>query len=444
MATAAKQGAATRTTVLPNGLTIATENNPSAGAATVGVWIDAGSRLESVQTHGVANVLERAAIQVRNSLYKVGSWMYIDQLHQDKAAALGKLGGVSQSQTTREQTSFSTTVLGSSISEAVQVLGDLIQTTEYSESAVREAAKQQGEPSVGQVVFDHLHATAFQGEALGRPVAGYHAESLTPKDLAAFHKDNYVANRMVLVGAGDVDHDQLVKEAEKVFGNVASGDLVESELPAFTGSEVRLRDDVLPTAHVAMAVAGAGYLTPDYFNLAVMSSLIGSWDRTLGGAANLTSRLSTVVNKNNLADSFVSFNKAYKDIGLWGAYFATSNRNQIDDMVHFLQKEWIRLSTTVTDSEVEIAKRQLLGKLQLGPSASTIDAAQDIGSQVLVAGKRYNAAELQEAIGKITAKDIHKTGSKYLWDQEVAVVGHGPVESLTDYNRVRGFMSYNR
>lgn len=70
MATAAKQGAATRTTVLPNGLTIATENNPSAGAATVGVWIDAGSRLESVQTHGVANVLERAAIQVRNSLYK--------------------------------------------------------------------------------------------------------------------------------------------------------------------------------------------------------------------------------------------------------------------------------------------------------------------------------------------------------------------------------------
>lgn len=64
-ASAAKQGAATRTTTLSNGFTIATEENPNAGAATVGVWIDAGSRLESAQTHGVANLLGRVAFNVR-------------------------------------------------------------------------------------------------------------------------------------------------------------------------------------------------------------------------------------------------------------------------------------------------------------------------------------------------------------------------------------------
>lgn len=63
MATAAK-ASATRITNLPNGLTVATEENSSAGAATVGVWIDAGSRAESAKTNGAANLLEHIAIQV--------------------------------------------------------------------------------------------------------------------------------------------------------------------------------------------------------------------------------------------------------------------------------------------------------------------------------------------------------------------------------------------
>lgn len=61
MATAAK-AAATRITQLPNGFVVATEANASSGAATVGVWIDAGSRNES--TNGTANFLEHVALKV--------------------------------------------------------------------------------------------------------------------------------------------------------------------------------------------------------------------------------------------------------------------------------------------------------------------------------------------------------------------------------------------
>ena len=65
MATAADQLVNTRTTVLPNGLTIATEENTIGnGAATVGVWIDAGSRAESASNSGSANLIKRIAVQV--------------------------------------------------------------------------------------------------------------------------------------------------------------------------------------------------------------------------------------------------------------------------------------------------------------------------------------------------------------------------------------------
>lgn len=48
----------TRVTTLPNGLRIATESNLAARTATVGVWIDAGSRFETDDTNGTAHFLE--------------------------------------------------------------------------------------------------------------------------------------------------------------------------------------------------------------------------------------------------------------------------------------------------------------------------------------------------------------------------------------------------
>jgi mitochondrial-processing peptidase subunit beta len=54
----------TRSTVLPNGLTVATETNVLAQTATVGVWIDAGSRAENAKNNGVAHFLEHMAFKV--------------------------------------------------------------------------------------------------------------------------------------------------------------------------------------------------------------------------------------------------------------------------------------------------------------------------------------------------------------------------------------------
>ena len=63
LATAVSRSPITQTTVLKNGLTVATESNPSAQTATVGVWIDAGSRAETDRTNGTAHFLEHMAFK---------------------------------------------------------------------------------------------------------------------------------------------------------------------------------------------------------------------------------------------------------------------------------------------------------------------------------------------------------------------------------------------
>lgn len=53
----------TKITTLPSGLTVATESTPSAQTATVGAWIDAGSRAETDATSGTAHFLEHMAFK---------------------------------------------------------------------------------------------------------------------------------------------------------------------------------------------------------------------------------------------------------------------------------------------------------------------------------------------------------------------------------------------
>ena len=55
----------TQITRLSNGFTIATESNPNLQTATVGVWIDAGSRFENEKNNGTAHFLEHMAFKVR-------------------------------------------------------------------------------------------------------------------------------------------------------------------------------------------------------------------------------------------------------------------------------------------------------------------------------------------------------------------------------------------
>jgi mitochondrial-processing peptidase subunit beta len=171
-----------------------------------------------------------------------------------------------------------------------------------------------------EVVFDHLHATAFQGQPLGRTILGPRENilSINRNDLETYIKTNYTADRMVLVGAGGVAHETLVELAEKYFSKLPAASSMAPAAkgtPDFVGSEVRMRDDTMPTAHIAIAVEGVGWNDPDYFPALVTQAIVGNWDRAMGHSPYLGSKLSTFVYQNGLANSFMSFSTSYSDTG---------------------------------------------------------------------------------------------------------------------------------
>nr|ASF90254.1 hypothetical protein SPAR04890 [Bartheletia paradoxa] len=412
----------TQTTILPNGLTVATESIPSSQTATVGVWIDAGSRADTDKNSGTAHFLEHLSFKGTGKRSQHNIELEVEDI-----------GAHLNAYTSREQTVYYAKAFRKDVGAAVEVISDILQNSKLEEQAIERERdvilreQEEVDKQLEEVVFDHLHAVAFQGQPLGRTILGPKENilSISKDDLSSYIKTNYRADRMVLVGAGGVEHSELVKLAEEHFSKltvssnpVPLGSALHGKTK-FIGSEVRLRDDTMSTANIAIAVEGVSWSSPDYFPMLVMQSIFGNWDRSLGASPLLSSKLSHIISSNELANSYMSFSTSYSDTGLWGIYLVTENYSNIDDLVHFTLKEWTRMSIAPTAAEVERAKSQLKASLLLGLDGSTA-VAEDIGRQIVTSGKRFTPEEIEKAVEAVDPAAIQRVAKKYLWDKDVS------------------------
>ncbi|ORY35694.1 putative mitochondrial processing peptidase beta subunit mitochondrial precursor [Naematelia encephala] len=433
----------TTTSVLSNGLNISTETIPGMSTSTVGIYVDAGSRADQLDASGAAHFLEHLSFKGTKSRSQNKLELEIENL-----------GATLNAYTSREQTVFLARAFDKDVPRMVDILSDITQNSTLDAGAVdREKdviirEMEETNKDLNELVFDHLHAVAFQGQALGNTILGpeEHIRAMTKDKLSSFISKNYTADRMCLVGAGSIKHEQLVELAEKHFGSVASSSnpvpLGGQARPQtqFVGAEVRVRDDTMPTCNFAIAVEGVGWKSPDYWPMLVMSSIFGNWDRSLGASPLLSSKLSHIISSNNLANSYQSFSTSYSDTGLWGIYMVTENLMNLDDVVHFTLKEWTRMSLSPSTVEVERAKSQTKASMLLGLDGSQ-PIADDIGRQMLTTGKRLTPKEVERYIDAVTPADIKRVALKYLWDKDFALAAVGRVEGLMDYNRIRADMS---
>jgi processing peptidase subunit beta len=255
------------------------------------LWIDAGSRYENANNNGVAHFLEHMAFKGTAK-----------RSQTDLELEVENMGAHLNAYTSREQTVFYAKCLSKDVSKAVEILGDIIQNSKLGESEIERERSvilremQEVESNLQEVVFDHLHATAYQGTPLGNTILGptKNIKSITRQDLKDYIDAHYHTPRIVLSAAGGVNHNELVKLAEKELGklrNTFDGKAPNLSACRFTGSEVRVRDDSIPLAHIAIAVEGCGWTDQDNVPLMVANTLIGSWDRSQGAGVNNASQL---------------------------------------------------------------------------------------------------------------------------------------------------------
>lgn len=273
--------APTELTSTNNNVRVACQTTDSE-VTTVGIWVDAGSRYEESRDNGSGHLVNRLTFKGTAKRAKA-------QLESEVAG----LGAKLYSSINREQTAYYATCLNKDVPKIVEILSDCVLNPKIDEAELaKERAKLLNESdnieaNIKDVVFDYLHATAYQGTPLGQTVLGprENVESLKTADLKYYVDTHLKASRTVLVASGGTKQTELVQLAEKHLGQM--DDTFDGAPPVlsrcrYTGSEVRVRDDSLPFARFAMAVEGPGYENPDRIPLLIAGSAVGSYDRSSG------------------------------------------------------------------------------------------------------------------------------------------------------------------
>ncbi|XP_010525113.1 PREDICTED: probable mitochondrial-processing peptidase subunit beta, mitochondrial [Tarenaya hassleriana] len=434
----------TRVTTLPNGLRIATESNLAVKTATVGVWIDAGSRFEADETNGTAHFLE-------HMIFKGTERRGVKALEEE----IEDIGGHLNAYTSREQTTYYAKVMDKDVNQALDVLADILQNSKFDEQRINRERDvilremQEVEGQTDEVVLDHLHATAFQYTPLGRTILGpaQNVKSITREDLQNYINTHYTAPRMVIAAAGAVKHDEVVEQVKKLFTKFSADSITTSQLVAkepanFTGSEVRMIDDDLPLAQFAVAFEGASWTDPDSVALMVMQTMLGSWNKSVGGGKHMGSELAQRVAINEVAESIMAFNTNYKDTGLFGVY-AVAKPDCLDDLAYAIMYEVTKLAYRVSEADVTRARNQLKSSLLLHLDG-TSPVAEDIGRQLLTYGRRIPTPELFARIDAVDASTVKRVANRFIYDRDIAISGIGPIQGLPDYNWFRRRTYWNR
>jgi len=294
-----------------------------------------------------------------------------------------------------------------------------------------------------EVIFDRLHETAYRGSSLARTILGPadNIQRFTRDDILDYINVHYTAPRVLIAGAGAVDHEELVKLASEHFGKLPatsrSGKPVYKEPAVFTGSDIRLRFDDMEHAHVALGFPTAGWTDPDAYPLMLIQTMLGQWDKesTAGNGVHSSSPLIASVAEHGVATSLSTFNTQYSDTGLFGVYVVSPGRG-LAAIVCDISREITRLCYDVDEPRLAEAKQQLRINLLAHLDGST-SIAEDIGRQLLSFGRRLHPVEMIARVDAVDASAIKQAARRFFYDRDHALAAIGPIGELPDYNHTR-------
>ena len=396
-----------RRTLLPGGLRVVTEYIPSVHSASVGVWVNVGSRDEGRSVAGAAHFLEHLLFKstpTRNAV--------------DIAQAVDAVGGELNAFTAREHTCYYAHVLDTDLDLAVDLVADVVlrgrcaaDDVELERDVVlEEIAMHDDDPE--DTLGDVFLSAMFGAHPVGRPVIGSvnSVSAMTRAQLHSFHVRRYVPERMVVAVAGNVDHDEVVGLVRKHFGSR----LVRGRVPVpprkgtgrVTGRPtLRLVNRDGEQTHVALGVRTPGRHWDHRWALSVLNTALG------GG---LSSRLFQQIRETRgLAYSVYSTVDTFSDSGALSVY-AASSPERFDEVVRVTTDVLEAVARDgITEAECRIAKGSLRGGLVLGLEDSG-SRMNRIGRSELNYGEHRSIADTLAKIEHVTLDEVNAVAHKLL------------------------------
>ncbi|MAI10462.1 MAG: peptidase M16 [Rhodospirillaceae bacterium TMED167] len=415
-----------RITTLDNGLRIITDPVQTVETASVGAWVEVGARHEQRDLNGVSHLLEHMAFK---GTKRRSARAIVEEIEA--------VGGHLNAYTSRENTAYFAKVLKEDVPLAIDLIGDILQnSTLDQEELERERAVviqeiHQANDTPDDIVFDRFQETAFPDQPMGRPILGSAAgiEGMPRATIKNFMDEQYSGNRIVVAAAGNVDHDAFVTQAKSIFTQLPPNNPHGTEPVTYRGGDYREKRD-LEQVHLVMGFDGISHNDPDYYPLAVLSTLLG------GG---MSSRLfQEAREKRGLVYSIYTFASSYEDGGLFGIYAGTGG-DDIGDLVPVICDEVKNVRESVHEGEVMRARAQLKSSTLMALE-STSARCEQAARQLQIYGSAIPNEEVIEKIDAVDTKAVMRVAGR-LFTTIPTVAAIGPTQNLAEYDRIQDHLN---
>jgi predicted Zn-dependent peptidase len=405
-------------TRLPSGLTVVTDAMAHLQTSALGVWVGSGSRYEAADEHGISHLLEHMAFKGTSR-----------RTAREIAETIEAVGGDLNAGTGIETTAYYARVLKADVPLALDVLSDIItdpafdpeELTREQNVIIQEIGAVEDAPD--DLVFDHLQATAFPDQAVGRSILGTPAtvRALNGRRLRAYLARTYRAPDMVVAAAGALDHGAVVAEVERHFAKV-NGSAAPRPQPARYGGGNRIEVRDLEQVHVAMALEGLSQGDRDLYSLHVFTHALG------GG---MSSRLFQEVREvRGLCYAIYAFHSPYADTGLFSLYAGT-DAVDAPELMRVVIGQIEDAAASLNEAEVARAKAQMKAGTLMALESSTARAEQ-LARQMIYYGRPLPIEEIVAKVEAVTVESARRAGS--------ALIGRGR-PALALLGRGRGLES---
>jgi predicted Zn-dependent peptidase len=396
-----------RRTELPGGLRVVTEYIPSVHSASVGVWVNVGSRDEGPSVAGAAHFLEHLLFKSTPTRSAV-----------DIAQAVDAVGGELNAFTAREHTCYYAHVLDTDLELAVDLVADVVLRGQCAvddveierDVVLEEIAMRDDDPE--DTLGDVFLSAMFGTHPVGRPVIGSadSISAMTRAQLHSFHVRRYTPERMVLAVAGNVEHDEVVALAREYYApRLIRG---RKPVPPRKGTgrvagqptlELVSRDS--EQTHLSLGVRTPGRHWEHRWALSVLNTALG------GG---LSSRLFQEIRETRgLAYSVYSTVDTFSDSGALSVY-AGCLPERFDEVVRVTTDVLQSVARDgITESECRIAKGSLRGGLVLGLEDSG-SRMHRIGRSELHFGEHRTIEQTLSNIDAVTLDEVNAVARKLL------------------------------
>lgn len=427
-----------RKTTLSSGLRVLTNKLESTSAVTVLVLAGAGSRYEKREINGISHFLEhmffKGAKKFKNS--------------KEVSETIDGVGGDFNAFTGKEYAGYYVKVAREKMEVAFDVLSDMMLNARFDQAeidkergVILEEYRMYQDTPMYQIGWN-FESLVFGDQPMGWDEVGTEEliKSVSHEDFVKYKSELYATDNIVLVVCGNVEHDEVVAEAEKYFAMEESKkayDFLPYAAPA-APKKVFLKKKATEQAHLCIGFEGYPEMHPDHWTLKVLSAILGG---------NMSSRMFLNVREaHGLAYYIHTSTDNYMDTGLISTS-AGVDVNRIYFAVEKIVEEYKKVvdgaggeagGAGISEEEVKKAQNFLKGKMVLGLEDSE-EYAHLLAKYELLHGTPKMPEEIMKEVDKVTLADINRVAADLFQPDRLRLAVIGPYDDPAKFEELLKF-----